>query len=88
MCIRWVPSITTGYLTAFWTGSDRDSSAPSCAEAGRFNATIICLRMVPSLDSGENTLELVRCGILLMEIVLSSRVVFNGMELCDGVCIV
>jgi len=36
--------------------------------------------MVPSLDSVENTLELVRCGILLMEIVLSSRVEgFKGM---------
>ena len=37
--------------------------------------------IIPSLDSGEHTLELVRCGILLMEIVLSSRVVFNGMKL-------
>ena len=29
---------------------------------------------IQSIDSGEHTLELVRCGILLMEIVLSSRV--------------
>ena len=38
------------------------------------NGLIDSTDTLPSLDSGENPLELVRCGIRLMEIGLSSRV--------------